>query len=280
MSSQQGPYPIGGQFGPYRLDEYLGSGAFKSVYKAENTETGEPVALGFPHQQDEEGVAELEKEFATGSKLDHPNIMRVFGLEHHEGLAILVTEYLEGETLRERLQRDGRFTAEAAVKWVGMICQGLSCAHEQRILHRDLKPDNIFITENGQAKLLDFGIARLLTRTSARASTRVGTTDYMAPEQFNGAAGMSADLWALGVTFYELLTGARPFTGETGEVIQKIMYKKHDEQPLFDAGVDRRIIRVLRKILQKEPEARLPFGRRTADRPGVACPGRPRGRRR
>lgn len=256
MSSQQGPYPIGGTFGPYRLDEYLGSGAFKSVYRAENTETGETVAVGFPHQQDEEGVAELEKEFATGSMLDHPNIMRVYGLEHHNGLAILVTEYLEGETLRQRLQRDGRFTADAAVKWVGMICQGLSCAHQQRILHRDLKPDNIFITSDGQAKLLDFGIARLLTRSSARASTRVGTTDYMAPEQFNGAAGMSADLWALGVTFYELLTGQRPFTGETGEVIRKVIHQRHDEQPLFDAAVDRRIIRVLRKILQKEPEAR------------------------
>ena len=258
MSSQQGPYPIGGKFGPYRLDEYLGSGAFKSVYRAENTETGQTVALGFPHQQDDEGVAELEKEFATGSKLDHPNIMRVFGLERHEGLAILVTEYLEGETLRQRLQRDGRFAAEAAVKWIGMICQGLSCAHQQRILHRDLKPDNIFITREGQAKLLDFGIARLLTRSSARASTRVGTTDYMAPEQFNGAAGMSADLWALGVTFYELLSGTRPFTGETGEVIRKIMHQRHDEQPLFDAAVDRRIIRVLRKILQKDPEARYP----------------------
>lgn len=258
MSSQQGPYPIGGKFGPYRLDEYLGSGAFKSVYRAENIETGETFALGFPHQQDDEGVAELEKEFVAGSKLDHPNIMRVFGLERHEGLAILVTEYLEGETLRQRLQRDGRFAPKAAVKWIGMICQGLSCAHEHRILHRDLKPDNIFITSDGRAKLLDFGIARLLTRTSARASTRVGTTDYMAPEQFNGAAGMGADLWALGVTFYELLAGARPFTGETGEVIRKIMHDRYDEQPLFDAAVDRRIIRVLRKILQKEPEDRYP----------------------
>lgn len=258
MSSQQGPYPIGGRFGPYRLDEYLGSGAFKSVYRAENTETGEVVALGFPHQQDDEGVAELEKEFATGSMVEHPNIMRVFGLERHEGLAILITEYLEGETLRQRLQRDGRFAAEAAVKWIGMICQGLSCAHQHRILHRDLKPDNIFITSDGQAKLLDFGIARLLTRTSARASTRVGTTDYMAPEQFNGAAGMSSDLWALGVTFYELLAGTRPFTGETGKVIHQIMHDRYDEQPLFDAAVDRRIIRVLRKVLQKEPEARYP----------------------
>lgn len=258
MSSQQGPYPIGVRFGPYRLDEYLGSGAFKSVYRAENTETGEIVALGFPHQQDDEGVAELEKEFATGSMVEHPNIMRVFGLERHEGLAILITEYLEGETLRQRLQRDGRFAAEAAVKWIGMICQGLSCAHQHRILHRDLKPDNIFITSDGQAKLLDFGIARLLTRTSARASTRVGTTDYMAPEQFNGAAGMSSDLWALGVTFYELLAGTRPFTGETGKVIHQIMHDRYDEQPLFDAAVDRRIIRVLRKVLQKEPEARYP----------------------
>jgi len=258
MSSQQGPYPIGGRFGPYRLDEYLGSGAFKSVYRAENTETGETVALGFPHQQDDEGVAELEKEFATGSKLDHPNIMRVHGLERHEGLAILVTEYLEGETLRQRLQRDGRFTLNTAVKWIGMTCQGLSCAHQHRILHRDVKPDNIFLTSAGQAKLLDFGIARLLTRTSVRASTRGGTTDYMSPEQFNGAAGMGADLWALGVTFYELLTGTRPFTGETGEVIHKIMHDRYDEQPLFDAAVDRRIVRVLRKILQKEPEARYP----------------------
>ena len=203
-----GPYRIGQRFGDYTLESYLGTGGFKSVYRARNNGSRiseQSVALGFPHDQDPEGVEELKKEFEVASRLVHPNIVRVYGIEQCEGVSFLVMEYLEGESLRRKLKKSQRFEAPEAVRCIGQIAEALTYAHSLRVLHRDIKPPNIFVTPQGAVKLLDFGIARVLARTSQRASTRVGTVEYMAPEQIMGAAGTNADLWALGVTFFELL---------------------------------------------------------------------------
>ena len=256
--TEGGPYKLGQRFGPYTLEAYLGAGAFKSVYKARNRGgPGEPVvALGFPHQQDPEGIEELEKEFAVTSRLEHPNILRVQALERQDGVSFLVMEHVEGQSLRAKLREHGSFTPPEAIRYAGLIGEALAYAHSARIFHRDVKPDNVLVTGDNVPKLLDFGVARLLARTSAKASTRVGTVQYMAPEQFQGAAGTNADLWALGVTLYELLTGEKPFTGEFAEVMQKIMAAKYDEKPLHEKGVDVRVIRVLRKALHKEADRR------------------------
>ncbi|MBI4514228.1 MAG: protein kinase [Deltaproteobacteria bacterium] len=259
MSSSGGPYKIGQQFGPYVLESYLGSGAFKSVYQARRgagSDTEAVVAVGFPHQQDRDGIAELEKEFAVTSRLDHPNIVRVHVVERHEGVTFLVMEFVEGESLRARLKREKALEPAAALRVVGLVCEALAYAHAAHVLHRDVKPENVFLTTANVPKLIDFGVARLLARTSQKASTGIGTVEYMAPEQMQGAAGTNADLWALGVTFYELLTGARPFTGEVGEVIQKILSGRYDERPLHEKGVDTRLVRVLRKLLNRDAEAR------------------------
>lgn len=257
--SSGGPYKTGQRFGPYVLEAYLGSGAFKSVYRAHNDggSLAEPVvALGFPHQQDPEGLGELEKEFQMTQRLVHPNILRVFALERHEGISFLVMEYLEGATLRGRLREQGCFPLPEAVRYVGLVSEALAYAHTARVFHRDVKPENIFIMTDNTPKLLDFGVARILARTSEKASTRIGTVEYMAPEALQGASGTNADLWALGVTLYELLTGTRPFTGEVGEVIHKIMAARYDEEPLREKRVDNRMVRVLRKMLNKDPERR------------------------
>ncbi|MBP8132550.1 MAG: serine/threonine protein kinase, partial [Candidatus Hydrogenedentes bacterium] len=253
--SSGGPYKMGQRFGPYVLEAYLGAGAFKSVYRARNEGAAAPepvVALGFPHQQDREGLVELEKEFSVTSRLSHPNILRVFALESHEGVSFLVMEYLEGTTLRARLRENGCFHAPEAVRYVGLVSEALAYAHNAHVFHRDVKPENVFITADQTPKLLDFGVARLLARTSDKASTRIGTVEYMAPEALQGASGTNADLWALGVTLYELLTGARPFSGEFGEMIQKIMSAQYDETPLRERRVDNRVIRVIRKMLHKD----------------------------
>jgi len=259
MTSQGGPYKIGQRFGPFILEAYLGAGAFKSVYKARNENPGEVpavVALGFPHQQDDEGMAELNKEFSVLSHLVHPNLLRVYGIARHEGASFLVMEYVEGETLRALLKQRGCLPQDEALRYVGLLSEALAYAHAARVLHRDVKPENVLVVTNRAPKLVDFGVARILARTSQKASTNIGTVDYMAPEQMQGAAGTNADLWGLGVTFYELLTGHRPFTGEMGEVIQKIIAGRYDERPLFEKGVDPRIVRVIRKMLTKDPEAR------------------------
>ena len=259
MTSQGGPYRIGHRFGPYVLEAYLGSGAFKSVYKARSDDAEVPestVALGFPHQQDEEGVAELVKEFSVLRQLVHPNVLRVYKLDQQEGVTFLVMEYVEGETLRACLKRRGPLPQAEALRYVGLVCEALAYAHSARVFHRDVKPDNVLLDATKTPKLVDFGVARILARTSQKASTSIGTVEYMAPEQMQGAAGTNADLWALGVTFYELLTGTRPFTGEMGEVIQKIISARYDERPLFEKGADPRVVRVIRKMLDKDAEAR------------------------
>jgi len=268
MSKSGGPYKIGRQFGPYRLQAYLGGGAFKSVYQA--VQKGAPVgqdmvALGFPHHQDADGLEEMEKELATSSRLVHPNILRVYGIERHEEVSFLVMEYLEGESLRDRLRREGHLPTQEALRYTGLVADALSYAHGLHVLHRDVKPENIFITTDGTPKLLDFGVGRILAYTAAVASTRVGTVEYMAPEQFHGAAGTNADLWSLGVTFHEMLTGGRPFVGETAEVMHHIMHSPLDEGALREAGVDGRIVRVLRKMLDKEPERRYRTAEELAD---------------
>ncbi len=274
MTSQGGPYKIGQRFGPYTLEAYLGSGAFKSVYKARNEGEVAPepvVALGFPHQQDEDGIAELAKEYAVVSRLVHPNILRVYALQRESDVSFLVMEYIDGADLRCRLRERGCLPQDLALRYVGLLCEALAYAHDAHVLHRDVKPDNVLLTSDNTPKLLDFGVARLLARTSQKASTNVGTVEYMAPEQMQGAAGTNADLWALGVMFYELLTGGRPFTGEVGEVIQKILSGRYDERPLFEKDVDRRIVRVLRKMLNKDAEARYQTAEELArDLEGVA----------
>lgn len=257
--SQGGPYKPGQVFGPYVLESYLGSGAFKSVYKARNIgpqESEEYVALGFPHQQDSEGLAEIEKELAANSRLVHPNILRLSAIDRHEGVSFLVMEYLDGQSLRQRLRAKGFLDPAEAVRHAGMVCEALAYAHAAKVLHRDVKPENIFIASDNVPKLLDFGVARVLARTGDKASTRIGTIEYMAPEMLQGAAGTNADLWALGITLYEMLTGGRPFTGDVGDVINKILTGHYDEAPLREKRVDNRIIRVLRKMLNKDPDAR------------------------
>ncbi len=256
--AEGGPYKTGVRLGPYTLEAYLGSGAFKSVYKARNEgpHTQEPyVALGFPHQQDQEGLEELRKEFAASSRLIQPNIVRLYAIERHEGVSFLVMEHLEGETLRARLRAAGSLDPAEAVRYAGLICEALAYAHAAKVLHRDVKPENILIA-GGVPKLLDFGVARVLARTSEKASTRIGTIEYMAPESLQGAAGTNADLWALGITLYELLTGSRPFAGDVGEIVHKILSGRYDEKPLYEKKVDNRVVRVLRKMLNKDPELR------------------------
>src|ERR1017187_469887 len=193
---QGGPYQAGQRIGPYTLESYLGAGAFKSVYRARR-EDGEILALGFPHQQDAEGLEELQKEFSACVRLIHPNIVRMYAIERHQGVSFVVMEHLEGISLRAKLRSQGCLDPAEAVRYAGLISEALAYAHAAKVLHRDVKPENIFLVAGHTPKLLDFGVARILARTTDKASTRIGTIEYMAPETLNGAAGTNADLWAL-----------------------------------------------------------------------------------
>jgi len=260
-----GPYPPGTTFGPYVIEQYIGRGAFKYVYKARNTGTkvGEPwVALAFPRDVDDDVLRLMHKEFDAQVMLDHPNIMRVYALEEGEGVPYLVMAWLDGVSLRDRLAVPGTravqnpLEEDLALRTIGRLAEALEYTHSAGVFHRDIKPDNIIITRDNVPKLIDFGIARIM-HSRKIASTRLGTMSYMAPEVFEGASGYPADIWSLGVTFHEMLTGIRPFDGASeGETMRAIMNAPLNLEALHKAGVDERIIGIVKRMLERDPDDR------------------------
>ncbi len=270
--------PGGGRLGPFRLTSELGRGGFKIVYRAENLEFGrnpypQVVALCVPHCQDEEARTLLRRECQIGAALEHVGIVRQYGVEEAEGLAFAVSELVEGETLAHRLRRQGPLPLAAAVELVRQVGEALDYAHDGMAIHRDIKPANImFLPSIGdrssgepvvRAKILDFGLARLMAHSQYKAMSRVGTVAYMAPEQFEGATGFNADLWGLGVTFYQTIVNALPFpTEDEGRLMKAILYDPPDLGPVEHGDFDPGLVNVLRKVFEKDPEKRY---RRAAD---------------
>jgi serine/threonine protein kinase/AAA+ superfamily predicted ATPase len=293
-------YPNGGRLGDFELTAELGRGAFKTVYRASNTAAvtngfPETVAVCVPHCQDEEGRKIMENEFRVASALEHPAIVRQFLVAEDAGILYAVMERVEGETIAERLKRTGAFPIEAAVEIVRQVGEALDYAHDGMAIHRDIKPGNIMLVSRSHAasppapsttedsasasspltlhpppsadrlavKVLDFGLARLMAHSQYVAATRVGTVAYMAPEQFEGGTGFNADLWALGATFFQMITNTLPFLArDEGSMMHRILYEPPNLDAVTDAGFDRRLANVLRKVFEKDPDKRY---RRAAD---------------
>ncbi len=197
--------------GKYRIDRPLGNGGFGAVYLAEDTMIGKRVALKVPHRQNQ-SLEALVAEAKLMAPLSHPNIVSVLTAEKagEESLFFIVMEYVEGESLAERLTRDGQLEEAQAVLWSVQITDAVRYAHSKNNLHRDLRPSNVLLTLDGAAKVVDFSISRLLER-DPYASTRIGSPPYMAPEHFQGRATFASDLYSIGVMMYEMVTGVLPF---------------------------------------------------------------------
>jgi serine/threonine-protein kinase len=212
---------VGQQLGPFTIDTEIGCGAMGRVYRACYAKTGQSVALkiiGGGYDTNPTALARFEREAAILKKLSHPNIVRLFATGRYRETPFYVMEFVEGQTLEAMLQRRGRFTWEEVVNLGQQVCAALQHAHEQGIIHRDLKPANIMMTAEGTVKLTDFGIAKGLEVTQLTATnSTVGTASYMSPEQCRGERNLThkSDLYSLGVVFYELLTGRRPFVEDT-----------------------------------------------------------------
>jgi len=256
----------------YRILGLLGRGGFKAVYEAENLraeENGHPasVAICVPHYQDDEARDLLHNEFRVVAGLGHPAIPKVYALEEHAGQLFIVMELVEGRSLAEVLSDDGPLPLEAAVEIAARVGEALDYAHAGLAIHRDIKPANIMRCPDGSVKVLDFGLARLMAHSNYKAETRVGSVAYMAPEQFEGAAGLNADLWALGVTFFRLVTNVFPFVGDNeASLVKQILYDTPSLEPIEDLQIDRRLARVVAKALEKDPEQRYQQAREfTAD---------------
>ena len=197
--------------GKYQILDRLGSGGFGAVYLAMDTWVNRKVALKVPHQQEDE-IVDLLKEPRIMAGLKHPNIVELITVERKNGIFFMVLEYIEGEGL-DRLIRRERFLQPARALEIGLdVCSAIAFAHGHQILHRDLRPANILLNRDGVAKVTDFGTSRVLEMQHVPyAPTRIGSPPYMAPEHFRGRAVFQSDLWSLGITFYEMLTGTVPF---------------------------------------------------------------------
>jgi eukaryotic-like serine/threonine-protein kinase len=256
----------GGSIGRYHLLEPLGQGGMAVVYRAYDTRLEREVALklirmeAFPPEVYDRILARFEREAKALAKMAHPHIVRVFDYGEYESAPYLVMELLEGGTLKQSLS--GRLPVGAAAGLLAPVADALAYAHRRGILHRDVKPSNILLTEEGQVVLTDFGIAKLLAgegeRTLTGTGMGIGTPEYMAPEQGLGReVDGRADVYALGVMLFELLTGRKPYTADTPMAV--ILKQVNDPLPrprdlVPDLPPD--VERVLLKALAKKPEDR------------------------
>jgi serine/threonine protein kinase/tetratricopeptide (TPR) repeat protein len=263
------------RLGPYQVQEPLGAGGMGEVYRARDTRLERDVAVKvLPEQlaQDASALARFYREVRAIAALSHPNILAIYDVGSEHGLTYAVMELLEGQTLGDRI-RTGLLDWRAAAAIATAIADGLAAAHAKGIIHRDVKPDNVFLTNDGGVKVLDFGLARLESTGSAPPSSGptletqpgllLGTVAYMAPEQVRGQpADARSDIFALGCVLYEMVTGRRPFSGQTtADTLAAIL---HEPAPgLSQSGRARpaELDRLIARCLEKEPARRFQTAR-------------------
>jgi Tol biopolymer transport system component len=277
------PLAPGTWLGPYEITAPLGAGGMGEVYRARDTRLGRDVAikvLPASFSADPERLRRFEQEARAAGALNHPNVLAIYDIGTHDGAPYLVTELLEGETLRERLQ-NGPLPLRKALDIAIQAARGVGAAHDKGIIHRDLKPANIFLTHDGRVKILDFGLAKLTqsdasglgeTQSSTRtaldsgqteAGMVLGTAGYMSPEQVRGKpADARSDIFALGTILYEMLSGQRAFEKDSSADTMAAILK---EEPPELSGEGKKIPpaveRIVRHCLEKNPAERFQSAR-------------------
>ena len=274
--------PTGTRLGPYEIVAPLGAGGMGEVYRAHDSRLGREVAVKvLPHgfSVDEERLRRFEQEARAAGALNHPNILGIHDIGTHDGAPYVVSELLEGETLRARIG-DSPLPQRKAIDYATQIAKGLAAAHERGIVHRDLKPDNLFVTRDGRVKILDFGLAKIAeppggeseTKLAAAgapqtsAGTTLGTVGYMSPEQVRGQnVDHRSDIFSFGVVLYEMLTGRRAFQGDSAVETMNAILKEDPKiaangGPALPPGLDRIVLH----CLEKSPDERFQSARDVA----------------
>ena len=268
------PLSTGTRLDSFEIIAPLGAGGMGEVYRARDRTLRRDVAikvLPANWSRDPDRLRRFDLEAQAAATLNHPNIVSIFHVGHYDGSPYIVTELLQGDSLRDRLHQ-GPVRVQQVLEWGMDLARGLGAAHDVGIFHRDLKPENLFVTKDGRIKILDFGLAKLdPVKTASGDSTTVtweqltipgqvlGTVGYMAPEQVRGeAADARSDIFAFGVILYEMLTGKRPFHRATSaETMTAIL---REEPPTFsDSGVmvPPGLQRIVNRCLAKAPEQRF-----------------------
>ncbi|MBD2702784.1 serine/threonine protein kinase [Spirosoma sp. BT702] len=241
----------------YTLTQWLGSGGMGEVYQAVHDSTQRTVAIKLLSQLEQ--AERFRNEAALQASVRHPHIALIYDFFVEKNLPCLVMEYVEGPTLQQVIRKNASLSEEAAWKYLGKIASALDYLHQRDIIHRDLKAGNIKLTREGQPKLLDFGLARQANSPRlTRQGHLVGTVASMAPEQFSGESNAASDCWALGVLFYEMLTGYSPFGGSTDSEIGRLIQKADYLSPVkLQPAISRASERLINKLLVVSPERRL-----------------------
>jgi len=265
------------KLGPYEIQNSLGAGGMGEVYRARDARLGRTVAikvLPASFSSDRDRLQRFTQEARAAAGLNHPNILSIFDIGEEQGAPYIVSELLEGETLRERL-RTAPIPVRKAVDLALQAARGLAAAHEKGIVHRDLKPENLFLTDDGHLKILDFGLAKL-TRPEAESAAEaatvqavtepglvMGTVGYMSPEQVRGkAADARSDLFAFGAILYEMISGKRAFHGETAaDTMSAILKEDPPELSETARNVPPGLERIVHHCLEKNPAQRFQSAR-------------------
>jgi serine/threonine protein kinase len=251
----------GQKVGKYEIVRSLGSGGFGSVYLAKDTWLDIKVAIKVPHKQSSE-LYKLLKEPRLQAALNHSNIVRMIAAEKENKIFFMVMEYVKGKTLEKILEKEKVLECEKAVDYIKQVAQGVEHAHKHKIIHRDLRPSNIMISEDGTAKITDFGTSAWLNSVPY-ASTRIGSPPYMAPEQFLGKAGYQSDIYSLGCIFYEMIIGRPPiFDPDPFKILEKAQQGRITPPRLRNSKIPREIDEIIMKCLASKVEERY---QRTAE---------------
>src|SRR5262249_35788784 len=274
------PFEVGTRVGAYEVLARLGVGAMGEVYKARDTRLNREVALKVLRSElaaTGDRLRRFEREARAAGTLNHPNVLTVYDIGSYDELPYIVSELLEGGTLRSWINDSSQIRVREAVEHTIQIAQGLAAAHEQRIVHRDLKPENIFVTRDGHVKILDFGLAKLLDQPSCgslgqtatydtRPGVVLGTPAYMAPEQVRGApADARSDIFSLGTVLYEMLTGRRPFGGLTSAEVQTAILNEEPPAPsTINSRIPRGLDSLVGRCLEKTPGRRFQMAKDVA----------------
>jgi len=255
---------VGQQFGPFTIDKELGSGAMGTVYRGRYIKTGQVMAIKIMApgigSTNAAAVDRFEREIAILKQLNHPNIVRFYGAGKQQGMRYFAMEYIDGESLDKVMSRRGRMTWEEVVELGKQLCSALQHAHEQGIIHRDLKPSNIMVLPDGTLKLTDFGIAKDTDLEGLTATNcTVGTASYMSPEQCKGERNLTrkSDLYSLGVMFYELVTGRKPFQANSAmEMFMEHVNGTFERPSRLVLDIPIWLDTLICQLLEKDPEKR------------------------